>query len=299
MSAPDAPEDHSLEIAQMEMAAQRRAERQENRDARRERKQLRGLRRRARNSAEGSAEQFFLDQGLDPSQYTSAIDQAINEAMSGIAKDDPNPGGYLKNIGQGVYDRQTNLARVKAQNAFDEMFSDDFDTDRIGNEIDDAILNAIYEEERGKATEILDNMRARKVLTDSGYQSGIRDLDRQAPSARARLTTLGDAELAKGRSKIRDIVNKGRASADTLKLGQSFDPNEYASNVDVEFDNWLKGLGDSIRSVAPTDLFATGSLASVAGQGQGAQNTAFNPSALAGIVEDEEEDEDETPESVF
>lgn len=300
MSAPDAPEDNSLEIAQMEMAAQRRAERQERRDARKEQRKLNQLRRGAKTTALDSAEQFFIEQGLDPTQYTSAIDQAIRNAMMGIAKDDPAPGSYLQNIGQDVYDRQTGLARTKASSGLDALFDDDFDTDRIGNEIDDAILNAIYEEERGKATDILDNMRKRRVITDSGYASGIKDLDRQSPAARARLTTLGDAELATGRSKLRDIANKGRKTASTLKLGQQFDPFEYSSDVDAQFDSWLSGLGDSLRAVAPTDLFATGSLASVAGQGQGAQNTVFNPNALAGIIdEDEDENEDETPESVF
>jgi len=301
MSAPDAPKDHTMEIAHMENQQARRAQRQENRADRRERRQLRNLRTGAMTTANASADQFFLDQGLDPSEYSSVIDQAIAEAMSGIAKDDPAPGMYLKNIGQSVYDNQTARARTKASSGLDAMFDDDFENDRIGNDIDDAILDAIYQEERGKATDILENMRQRKVITDTGYQSGIRDLDRQSPSARARLTTLGDSEIAAGRGKLRGVVDTGRKTADTLKLGQSFDPNEYSSNVDVEFDNWLKGLGDSVRSKAPTDLFSTGSLASIAGQGQGPQNTAFNPKALSGIIdEDENEDEDEnSDENVF
>lgn len=299
MSAPEAPKDNSLKIARLEMAERRRAEQQARRDERRERRQLRALRQSAMGNARSSSEQFFLDQGLDPSEYMNEIDQAIKDAMQGIAKDDPAPGMYLKSVGQDVFDRQTNLARMRASSGLDALFDDDFDTDRIADTIDDAILNAIYEEERGRATEILDNMRARRVITDSGYNAGIKDLDRQAPSARARLTTLGDAEIAKGRSKLRGIVNTGRSTAAKLKLGQNFDPTEYSSDVDAAFDSWLSGLSDSLRAVKPSDLFATGSLASIAGQGQGAQNTVFNPKALAGVVEEDEQEEDETPENVF
>lgn len=303
MSAPDAPEDHSLEIAQMERQDERRAARRERKDQRKEERELAELHGSARTSAESAAEQYFISQGLDPNDYTMAIDAAINEMSGRIPRDDPNPGSYYDDIGQTVFGQEQAGSRVKAQRELDRIFAPDFENRRISGTEDDDILASILGEQRGSAEDIIDNMLKRSVITDTGASAARKDLDRQSNTAKSRLNEIGTGQIAKGRQELRDVANRGRQTASTLNLGTQFDPYSYSSETDREFDEWLSGLGGNIRGLAPTDLFSTGSLASIAGQGSGAQNTKFSPNALAGILEDDEGDDDEnqddTPESIF
>jgi hypothetical protein len=140
------------------------------------------------------------------------------------------------------------------------------------------------------------------VITRSGYEAALDDLDQQGYSVKSKLNEIGQGKISEGRSSLQEIINQAREDASNADLGDGYDAYSYSSKADEEFNTWLAGLSDSIRGTAGSDLFSTGSLASVAGTASGAQNTKFNANALAGVMEDEEEDdeeEDTTSESIF
>ena len=285
MSSPAPAKDNSVELAQMQQAAAEKAAAQERQDAADKATKLAALRSNAATGAKGSAESYFTEQGLVPGDYESQIQNQINQILSGISPDDPNPGAYFSNIGETAYGSAQDAQRNKYSRTLDTLFPANFETARISDTTDDPTIGAIDAEQRQSADAILRNMLARGVITDTGFTAGEAGLDKQEPGVRARLNEIGGTELATGRSKLTGIANTGRQAASTYKLGASFDPYSYGSQVDQAFADFMNNLGGSIRAKAPGNLFDTSGLASIAGAGSGAQNTKFDPNALAGVVD--------------
>lgn len=275
-----------------------KAARQEKRQSRRERQRNRNRRRNARGYGLDTISDYFSDQGLDPSDYGDDIEAQIKEIMGGISKDDPNPKSYFSDAGEELYNELQTGARTRAQRELDRLFNPGYADTRISNSADDALIESILGEQRQSADQIIENMLKRGVVTDVGASAARKDLDQQAYTGRARLNEIGGGLLSEGRQSLADIIAKARQNAGNLALGTTFDPSAVTGQVDTAYNDWLANLTNEFRGAAPTDLFSTGSLAATAGQGQGAQNTKFSPNALAGVMDD---DEEETPnvENIF
>lgn len=280
----DPPPDNSLQIEAMREQQQREAQAaQDAKDAARK-AELAQLRSGAGEAARGTASRYFTEQGLDPNNYASDINDRINEILGSIAPDDPNPGTYFKDIGQSVYDSEESQYRNKNERLLNKLFPTNFETSRISDDLDDPALASILGEQRSSADAIINNMLKRGVITDAGKSAAEADLDRQAFSVQDRLRELGATTLATGRQNLASVANRGKQAAATLSLGQDFDPYSYTSDVDKAFNDFIGNLSGTIRAKVPGQLFNTTSLAAIAGAGQGAQNTPFDPSALAGII---------------
>ena len=300
MSAPDAPEDHSLDIARLEMAEREKERLRQEEAARVRQAELAQLRTDALTSGRSNVNQYFTNQGLVPDDYASTIDAEINRILSGISRDDPNPGAYFQNAGPTVYDTAQSGFRNQLMRTLDSIFAPNFETQRLPYTIDDPIIGGIHAEQRGRADDIIKNMLQRGVINQTGYNAAAADLDRQSPGVTARLNEIGTGLIASGQTSLRDIANQGRSSASQSRLGQQFDPYSYSSQADTAFNDFINSLGTNIRAALPGDLFSTSGLGAVAGAGQGAQNTKFDPRALSGLTSDtDEEDTDRTKEGVF
>lgn len=284
MSSPDAPPDNSALVNQQNITAQREAQAIADQKAEARKQELAGLRSGAGEAARGSASRYFADQGLDPAQYATSINDRINEILGSIAPDDPNPGTYFKDIGQDVYNTDETQYRNKNERLLNQLFPTNFETQRINDQLDDPILASIGAEQRSSANAIIENMLKRGIITDAGKSAASADLDRQSFGVQDRLRELGATTLASGRQGLTDAANRGRQAASTINLGQTFDPYSYTSDVDKAFNDFIGNLSGSIRAKVPGSLYNTSSLAAIAGAGQGAQNTAFDPTALAGII---------------
>jgi hypothetical protein len=169
--------------------------------------------------------------------------------------------------------------------------------------IDDPYLAGIDAEQRGNADSIIKNMLDRGVITATGYGAAQGDLDRQEAGVKSKLNEFGTGVVAGGQQQLRDVANNARTTAGTLQLGQQFDPNSYGSQADQVFNDFINTLGDQIRSKVTGNMFNTTGLAALAGAAQGAGNTAFNPAAAAGIIQDPADDASKdtstTKESIF
>lgn len=301
MSAPSPPPDNSMAIRQMEIDEARRKEEAQALKDKQHKEELLNLRNNARSSAGSQAQSYFSGQGLDASQFSGDINSYLDSVLAGINPNDENPNAYFKDAGQTVYNTLESGKRTKAQTDLDRVFAPNFETKRIPFTLDDPYLDSIQAEQRSSADSIIRNMLDRGVITQSGYNTAAADLDKQAAGVKTRLNELGTSTIAGGQGQLRDIANNARQDAAKLKLGSQFDPYSYSSDADRIFDEFITGLGDNIRSKVTGNMFNTTGLAALAGAGQGAGNTAYNPKAATGVIDTDAKtsDDNDNANSIF
>jgi hypothetical protein len=252
---------------------------------------LAGLRTSAADTARTGAQRYFTERGLDASKYGSNIDEEINNILGTISSSDPTPGLHFKDFGQNVYNRAQESARDRATSNLSKQFGPDYEYGKIANTADDPFLAQIDTEQRGKANEYIDRLLKRGVITDTGASGAYKGLDEQGAGVRSQLSGIGGDILAGGRDDLGKILGRARSAAGGLSLGNDFDIGRYQSELDQTFNDFMGGLGEKIKGSITEPLYDTSGLASLAGSTSGAQNTKFDPFALAGqeapVAEDE------------
>ncbi len=285
MSGSSPPPDNSLQVEQQKEQAQRDAQAAQDAKDAAHKVELAGMRTQARQAAGGTVDQYFNDQGVDPSSYEGSIATQLNNMLSGISPTDENPGASFTGAGQTIWDNLTSAGQAKATKGVNQYFSPNFEMTRVPYTLDDPYLSGVESEQYSNADKIIKNMLDRGVLTTSGYNTAKTDLDSQVAGVNSKLNEIGTGLLTGEQSKLRDIANSARQTAGNLQLGQDFDPSTYSGQADQSFNDFIKSLGDNIRAQVPGQLFNTAGLAAIGGAGQGAGNTAYNPTAAAGIVD--------------
>ncbi len=289
MSGGSQPKDNSVELQRMEQQAAREERQRQEAKAAADRQRWEAQLGSTFNNATSEAQNYFTQRGLDPTEYLSHIQGAANKARSNVPDMAANPGSYFDNLGATVFDQLQSGQRAQYLRGINQVAPEGFQTRRITNDVDDPFIEAILQEQRASADGYLRNMLDRGVITSSGYEAGGRDLESQGYGARARLNEVSLGELERGRSELGNIANRGRTAASNFELGGSFDPYSYGTEIDNTAADFFANLGNNIRAIAPKALFSTAGLANIAGAAQGQQNLAFNPAALAGMNDDEEE----------
>lgn len=283
MSSPSMPPDNSMQVAQMENQRADKAAAQAKQDAATKKAELLGLRTSAQGAGRTSASDYLTSQGVDAGAHSTDIDSTINSILGGISPDDPNPGSYFNDVGKTVQNNIQGGQRAKASRGLDAVFSPDFETKRLPFTVDDPYIAGIDAEQRHSADDIVKRMLDRGVITPTGYGAAKTDLDNQNAGVMSRLNEIGTNLIGGGQQSLRDVANRGRTAASTLNIDQPFNPGDFSSEVDRLSSEFLGNLGTNIRSRVTGNLFNTNGLGSLAGAAQGAQNTPFDPAALAGV----------------
>ena len=302
MSGSSPPPDNSLAVESMKEQNAKEAQAAADAKAEAHKQELAGLRTSGRTGATGAVNNYFSSKGVDPSQYAGSIESQLNDIMSGISPTDENPGAAFKGAGESIYDILQTGERTKDTNAVNQMFSPNYEMSRVPFTLDDPYLAGIESEQYSDADKIIKNMLDRGVLTNTGYGAASKDLQSQEAGVKSRLNEIGTGVLTKEQQALRDIANNARQTAGGINLGQQFDPYTYSNQADQSFNDFINSLGDTIRAQVPGKLFNTAGLAAIGGAGQGAGNTAFNPSAASGIIDDTTDttkDKGTNPNSIF
>lgn len=286
------PKDNSAEVARIEQEAARQAREEAERKRQRDQAEFDKRLNSAFGSGLTSAEDYFTSRGLDPSQYRGAITNKANQIRSSVPNLAGDPGSYFAALGESIFGQLQEGERGKALRGINTIAPTGFANTRIQNTADDDTIAAILAEQENKARSYVDNLKSRGVVTDSGYQAALNNLLGQKPGAQSRLSEIGTGILETGRGGADNLANTFRSAASNLNLGDVFDPYSKSTDLNNYFSDFFNNLGTKLRGSAPTNLFDTSGLASLAGAAQGAGNTAFNPRALAGIFDEEEEDDE-------
>lgn len=307
-----APQDRSPEVAAIERDAQR-----EQREYERQQAELAAQQKAQKDAADlaafesrlnnaftmgtGEAESFFRSRGLDPSQYSGDIMSAANQRRASVPQLSGEVGSYFSGLGESVYNNLTDALRNRSLRQLNEIAPEGFARQRIADTADDEIINSILADKRGEAEQYAQRLFDRGVVTSSGLAAARKDIGEQANRGQFTLQELGQGLLEGGRGDAINLANLGRSRASQLNLGDSYDP--YATTgteLNTFFTDFLSNLGNRFRAQAPTDLFDISGLPVIAGAAQGAGNTKFDPQAVAGVIgEDEDEEEEDIFDGVF
>ena len=302
MSGSSPPPDNSAQVEMMREQAAREAEERAAQKAEQHKQELAGFRTSARGAATGTVNDYFTQHGVDPNRYAGSIESQLNNILSGISPTDENPGSAFTGAGQTVFDTLQSGERNRAVLGLNRVFSPNFEMTRVPFTLDDPYLSGVESEQYTDADTIIRNMLDRGVLTTSGADAARRDLENQRAGVRSRLNEIGTGLISGEQQSLRDISNRARQTASTLDLGTDFDPYTYSSEADQSFNDFINNLGNNIRAAIPGKLFNTAGLAAIGGAGQGAGNTAYNPQAAQGVIEDDTDTASQSqtnPNSIF
>jgi hypothetical protein len=277
--------DNSDKVASIEATAAREAREAADKKAAADKEEFSNRLNGAYSTGLDTAKQYFASRGLNPNDYIGAITSSANSARSAVPTLDSSPGTYFANLGEQVYQAEQKAKQAQSLRGINQIFGDNYATNRVTNDLDDPTIEALLQENQGTAEQYVKNLLDRGVITNSGYSGALKNVQNQRAGANARLTDIGNGLLEKQRGSLNTIANEGRSKASNLDLGDMFDPGAYSSRADTSFSDFLTNLGTNLRGAAPTDLFSTSGLAGVAGASQGAQNTTFDPKALSGIFD--------------
>lgn len=153
---------------------------------------------------------------------------------------------------------------------------------RIADTADDRAIEDLLGSQRGKADSFLNNMLARGVVTKTGYDAGVGNVNQQADTARSQFGDVGNAILGGGRQSLDSIIARANSDASNLPSGDTpFDVNKYGAEADKTYNDFIAGLGDAFKARVPNNMFDTSALPATAGAAQGAQNLPYDPTAVA------------------
>jgi hypothetical protein len=248
---------------------------------------------------------LFGGGGEDPraveQRQAAAAEAARRESEAAAARQQQGQIDYLNSLrADQEAERQRQAAldptatRQAAMNTINASFAPGFESLYLPTNVTDPYETEAYTAQRGGAEEKLNNLLKRKVITDTGYQAGIKNLDEQAPRVRTQLQDLADTLLNAERDKLSGIAGSARQRASSLGVGEAFDFNPYAKQAQDEFGAFSSGLADRFKGSIPGDLFDTSSLGAIAGGAGGGAGSGvgYNPDLLAGIGEPKTDDTD-------
>lgn len=231
--------------------------------------------------ARQQAMKYFTDRGLNADDYSGDIDARIQELLGTVDAKDTAPGQYLQNIGQYIGDTKRNAMRERATGDVNRTFGQTTARDRINDTFDDPYINEADAAQRGTADEYIQRLLKRGVITATGAGGAENYLSGQGARVRTQLNDIGQGILSSGRDKLNSIIGGAKANAGALDLGQTFDVNRYGSDLDQAYNDFSSKFGDTFKGSVPEGLYDTSGVTTAAGLASGAQNTVFDPFAIA------------------
>lgn len=270
-----APQDNSLQIAQMQLNAQQAD--QQRQDAQKAADEAKFVTNRdnAYTGAQANARTLLTGRGLNPDDYMGIISSALDDTKARIPDADPNPASYFTNdVINNALTQEENQRRIKNTGVVNNTFAPGYDTSALSDTADDPYINEILSGQYSNAQKALDYAKARGQLNDTGYSGAVQKLDSQKTGAQSTLDSLGSSVIAKDRTGLGNIKSDATTAANDYTLGgPTFDINPYSTKLTDAVGNYTKNLkGDITNALGGTQLFDTNDILLSGARAQGPQN---------------------------
>lgn len=214
--------------------------------------------------------------GLPFDVYEPALQSELQAVRQSVPYLDPSPGTYFApDLADIVLNRSRDQSRRGFETQLNQFAGPGFAEQLFPNTADDAILQAILQEQYDPALSQLQRAHQRGNLTDIGFETASNQLGGQREAALSRLQDLGGGVLSGYRNQLGDIAAEGFNRAGTFELGGTFDPLSYQGRINTTAADLTSRLPGDIRGALGSDqLFNIEDLITRGGIAQGAQNSA-------------------------
>lgn len=282
-------QDNSIQLEQMKEAEAQRVQQAADAKLAQQKLDFQDMMSKAVSTGRTTATNTLTNRGLDPTKYTSVIDQILSDTQNKVPQLDPNPNQYFTSdvfdAGLNNYEKlQQTKANTKVHEAFQPGFEKSYIPDNSYSKIIDDILNTQY----GDAQKQVEYNRQRGTINDQGYATAQTKLNSARSAGRGQLVDIGDSILSKGRATLDTDRDNAGLAASTYKLGANdFSVDPYKDSVKSDADKFNAGLEGSVRNaVGSTNYFDIPSILTSAGIAQGPQNLTGNVPQVGGPLQE-------------
>lgn len=228
----------------------------------------------ARDIATRTAASEFGAYGLDPSQYSSSVDQSLNDLISGLGDTaDPYSSINGKSIADSVIQDAQNKARSNYTNQASSTFGSNYGDKLIDSHLLDSTISDILGTQQQSAQDYLDRGQKRGIYNDIGYAAGQKELSNDSSVASSALGTLGSGVIDKYRTQANSVRDNAYSAASGYNLGSNFNLDDYVGQGNDVLSRATANAGGDLRgALGGTNYFDFSDLNNAAGVGQGATN---------------------------
>ena len=210
----------------------------------------------------------------DPYGVYSEFTNRLNTANASLQPGADYSSAFAPTILDEILGGARSSQRNKYRTAFETQINPYYAEDRFGSTADDAILNAILEDQYGQAAADLQAARDRGQASNIVYDRALKDLGTARSTANSELQNIGGGVLS---DIVGDIGGRRQSALDSAAawdFGTMYDPNAEANRIRSYADERGAGLEGAIRgAVGGREFFDVNSLIGKAAARAGNQTT--------------------------
>jgi hypothetical protein len=210
----------------------------------------------------------------DPYGVYSDFTNRLNTANASLTPGSDYSSAFAPTILDEILGGARSSQRNKYRTAFESQIDPYYAEDRFGSSADDAILNAILEDQYGTAAADLQAARDRGQASNIVYDRALKDLGTARATANTELQNIGGGVLSDITGDIGQRRQSALDSAAEWDFGTTYDPGREAGRIRSYADERAAGLEGALRgAVGGREFFDVNSLLGKATARAGNQTT--------------------------
>lgn len=214
------------------------------------------------------------DRGLNPDDYADVVNERLNYNASLLPT---NTEDFTGQFGDPFVESVVNTIRDRGRSDASRWFTNNVGNDMpdrvFTNTLDDPYVDAIIGRQRTEAMEAVERAKKRGQLDDSGFAGAVSRIGDLEKSGRATAQSLSNAVVANKRADLGSLIERGKATAGSLDLGQAFNPGEWSNRIQSKATELQQGLeGDVYSALGGQQFFDIGDIITKGGAAQGVAN---------------------------